>query len=65
MLSISDNGCGLPDDRRTQPRSYGLMGMQERVAQLEGTIKFDSSPDGGFCVIVTLPPNSTETRSLA
>jgi len=63
MLSISDNGCGLPDDRRTQPRSYGLMGMQERVAQLGGTIKFDSSPDGGFCVIVTLPPNSTETRS--
>ena len=64
MLSISDNGCGLPDDRRSQPRSYGLMGMQERVAQLGGTIKFDSSPDGGFSVIVTLPPDSTENRSL-
>jgi len=65
LLSISDNGCGLPDDRRTHPRSYGLMGMQERVTQLGGTIKFDSSPEGGFSVIVTLPPNSTENRSLA
>lgn len=65
MLSISDNGCGLSDDRRAQPRSYGLMGMQERAIQLGGTIKFDSSPDGGFCVIVTLPPNPTENRSMA
>ena len=56
MLSISDNGRGLPEGHTAASTSYGMRGMCERVEQLGGKIKFDSSPGGGFCVTVTLPP---------
>ncbi|MDH4216427.1 MAG: sensor histidine kinase, partial [Gallionella sp.] len=55
MLSVSDNGRGLPDGHTVAPTSYGVRGMSERVTQLGGKIKFDSPPDGGFSVMVTLP----------
>jgi PAS domain S-box-containing protein len=55
ILSISDNGSGLPEGHRIAPTSYGMRGMCERVEQLGGKIKFDSPPGGGFCVAVTLP----------
>ena len=54
-MSISDNGCGLPQEHTIAPNSYGLRGMRERVAQLGGKIEFDSWPGNGFSVIVNLP----------
>lgn len=54
-LSISDNGCGLPDGHTVAPTSYGIRGMRERVEQLGGKIKFDSQPGSGFSVTVKLP----------
>lgn len=55
ILSISDNGRGLPEQHTIAQTSYGLRGMRERVAQLDGQIKFDSPPGGGLRVTVTLP----------
>ncbi|MDO8262385.1 MAG: PAS domain-containing protein [Gallionella sp.] len=55
MLSISDNGRGLPDGHTVAPTSYGQRGMSERAEQLGGKIKFDSPPGGGFNVTVILP----------
>ena len=55
ILSISDNGCGLPEQHVIAQKSYGMRGMRERVAQLEGQIKFDRSPGGGLRVTVILP----------
>lgn len=55
ILSISDNGRGLPEGHVIAQTSYGLRGMRERVAQLDGQIIFDSPPGGGLRVTVILP----------
>jgi PAS domain S-box-containing protein len=55
VLSISDNGRGLPEGHTIASTSYGLRGMRERVAQLGGKIKFDNPAGGGFTVTVRLP----------
>jgi len=36
-------------------RCSGLVGLQDRVEALGGTIKIDSSAGSGTCVVVTLP----------
>ncbi|MDE2309440.1 MAG: response regulator [Betaproteobacteria bacterium] len=55
VLSIHDNGCGLPEGRAVKSGSYGMLGMIERVEQLGGTIRFDTPPGGGLGVTVIFP----------
>ncbi len=55
ILSISDDGRGLPEDHVIAQTSYGLRGMRERVAQLDGQILFNSPQGGGLRVTVILP----------
>jgi len=55
ILSISDNGRGLPEKHIIAQTSYGMRGMRERVAQLDGQILFDTPPGGGLRVTVILP----------
>ena len=55
ILTISDNGCGLPEGHTIAPASYGMIGMRERAEQLGGRIDFYSPPGGGFSVTVILP----------
>jgi PAS domain S-box-containing protein len=55
ILSVSDNGRGLPEGHIIASTSYGMRGMRERVTQLDGQIKFDNPPGGGLCVTVILP----------
>lgn len=43
------------DARREAPRSFGMLGMQERAHQLGGTAIFDSAPGDGTKVRVRLP----------
>ena len=56
MLSVSDNGRGMPENHVVASPSYGLLGMTERAKQLGGTINFNSPSGGGFSVTVSLPP---------
>ena len=51
VLSIRDDGVGGAD----RGRGSGLVGLQDRVEALGGTIKIDSSAGSGTCVAVTLP----------
>lgn len=55
VLSIGDNGCGLPEGHAIGPASYGMRGMTERVEQLGGRIEFDNLPGGGLKLSVRLP----------
>ncbi|WP_299350281.1 cache domain-containing protein [uncultured Shimia sp.] len=69
-LRIADDGGGIPSETTSQPGSgLGLRNMQERVEQLEGTLRIFSSRSG--TVIVAEVPlthmlqpqeNATETR---
>jgi len=51
VLSIRDDGVGGAHPGR----GSGLVGLQDRVEALGGTIKIDSSAGSGTCVVVTLP----------
>lgn len=45
-LRVTDNGCGIPRETREtrgNQRGIGLRNMQERVEQLEGTLRITSS----------------------
>lgn len=55
ILSIADDGCGIPEGQVVSQTSYGMLGMRERVAQLGGEIYFSGAADAGFCVTVILP----------
>jgi PAS domain S-box-containing protein len=55
ILSISDNGRGLPEKHVIAQTSYGMRGMRERVEQMHGQILFDSPHGGGLRVTVILP----------
>lgn len=56
---IRDEGCGLPVrspvTERGAPSGVGIVGMRERVKQLNGTFEIESGPGKGTCVRVLLP----------
>ncbi len=62
VLSVSDNGCGLPEGHTIDSTSYGIRGMRERVVQLGGNIEFETPPGGGFSVAVKLPLTAGNKR---
>jgi len=52
-LQIDDNGCGFnPEQNAT---GFGLRGMQERVADLQGQWQLVSQPQAGCRIVVFLP----------
>jgi PAS domain S-box-containing protein len=51
LLSMRDDGVGGADSGR----GSGLVGLQDRVEALGGTIRIDSPPGGGTSLVVTLP----------
>lgn len=59
MLSIADNGRGLPDDFDLATLSssghYGLLGISERVSLLGGRLKLQNQTSGGLLLQVEIP----------
>jgi signal transduction histidine kinase len=51
---IEDDGKGF-DPERASEDSYGLMGMRERVALLDGKITIESSEGAGTTLVVEVP----------
>lgn len=59
-LSVGDNGCGISGTRRavaisSDLKSYGMLGMTERIAQFGGRIVFGSPTEGGLHIDLVLP----------
>ncbi len=52
-LKVQDNGRGF--DPAMIVGGYGLKGMQERVAMLQGTLTVDSKIGEGCCIIARIP----------
>ena len=55
MLTVTDNGRGIPDDKAADAGSMGLLGMRERARSLGGDLGVRRNPGGGTTVEVTLP----------
>jgi signal transduction histidine kinase len=52
LLTVSDDGSGFDPQKN---RGIGLLGMEERVKQLGGTLETRSQPGSGTTLRVTLP----------
>ena len=60
--TVEDDGCGLPAlgpaHGRDFPLGVGIVAMQERVKQLNGTLEIYSAPGRGTAIRATLPLSS-------
>jgi PAS domain S-box-containing protein len=54
-LEIADNGRGIPEDKISDSRSIGLLGMRERARALGGEVVVRPPAAGGTMVEVSLP----------
>ena len=55
IVTVSDNGTGMAVDSPRKAESFGLMGIQERVAALRGKLEIKSAPDEGTRIRIALP----------
>ena len=53
-LIVSDNGRGFTQADRLKPRSFGLRGIQERVAHFGGDVQINSAPGQGATIAVSI-----------
>jgi signal transduction histidine kinase len=64
-ISIEDDGVGfdpVETERPERRHGLGLIGIRERAARLNGTVRLESAPGAGTRLIVELP---TVARALA
>jgi signal transduction histidine kinase len=54
-LTVLDNGQGYPSEYEQSAPGFGLRGMRERVALLDGTLRAGPEPGHGWRVEVVLP----------
>ncbi|MEC1901691.1 two-component sensor histidine kinase DegS [Bacillus atrophaeus] len=61
ILMIKDNGKGfdVKDTKQKKNKSFGLLGMKERVDLLEGTITIDSKIGLGTFIMIKVPLSLT------
>jgi signal transduction histidine kinase len=68
MISILDNGRGLPEDfdlsTLTAQGHYGLVGISERVALLGGRLRLQNHAKGGLLLQVEIPHPRTAVREI-
>lgn len=70
LLQVSDDGCGITDERLRASGSFGLQSMTERAAALGGTLRVTRGHGGDACLGTTVcitvpaeaPGNGEDTR---
>jgi PAS domain S-box-containing protein len=54
-LEVADNGIGFDEALVKDKKTLGLLGMQERVALINGTCQIKGNKNSGTSVIITVP----------
>ncbi len=62
LLRVSDDGVGFDPDAAREKKSYGIIGMKERVLALGGTVHYDSKPGEGTRVDIHIPVIEKEEK---
>jgi len=62
VLQVRDNGKGITEKQIAHPKSFGLIGMRERVRSWNGTVKIDGISGKGTIVKVSIPLKRKEER---
>lgn len=55
LLVVQDNGIGIQQQEAGKRRSFGMLGMRERVAMLGGTLLVESEPGKGTRIEASIP----------
>ena len=56
-MNIEDNGVGFDMDTLLNKKTFGILGMRERVRSLDGQFEIDSAPGKGTKISISLPYN--------
>ncbi len=65
QISVRDDGIGFnPHRKHKEKKSYGLLGMQERVLALGGKLLISSAEGRGTDILLTVPLNSNRVTEL-
>ncbi len=62
VLEITDNGRGISAETLANPRSLGLLGMQERAANINGQLTFRRGETAGTRVVLRAALDTHDTR---
>jgi len=54
-LVVKDNGIGFTNLKPRGRRGFGLLGIRERLSQINGSLKINSQPGKGTELIVSIP----------
>lgn len=55
QMTVQDNGVGAPPAPAPEGTAFGLIGIQERLAQLGGDLSIESSPGRGWALSIAVP----------
>ncbi len=61
-LRVADDGCGMAADDHRKPQSFGLLGMNERVQALGGSLRITGRPGGGTIIEIEIPPSRSDDQ---
>jgi len=64
-LGVEDNGRGMKEGSLADTKSFGLVGMRERVLPWGGRVEINSPKGGGTAVMVTIPMRLKRKRDAA
>jgi len=59
ILEVRDNGRGISHAQVSGSKSLGLIGIRERVRQLNGDVLIEGSPSAGTLIRVAIPATGT------
>lgn len=54
-FAIRDNGIGVNEQQLLDPKSFGILGMYERAAQLQGKLTISGFPSQGSTLLLQVP----------
>ncbi len=61
ILQVADNGKGIADQKSSQERSFGILGMRERALLIGGEFTINGENGKGTTVTVKVPLNPEST----
>lgn len=64
-LTVTDNGKGITEQEIADPKSFGLMGINERVHSLGGIVTISGRKNEGTTVRVNIPAGRSEDSKRA
>ncbi|MFB4165204.1 sensor histidine kinase [Alteribacillus sp. JSM 102045] len=63
VIVIKDDGKGFDTANASKEKSFGLMGMRERINVLKGELTIDSAPNKGTIVIIQVPVEGAKAKA--